>query len=149
MAMSIHFFYFANTNISLGKKIMIFFFYDEIHPTYLSRWRCNSHGLVHLVFMAKYMLELFANVGIAWFMTIINYSELIHADDGRLYFHVRAARLYRWSSNLYVRYFALRAARTARKLVGQVLRIWQKSIRLRENARSLRNERELRDRARS
>lgn len=37
------------------------------------------------------------------------------------------------------------AARTARKLVGQAPRVWQKSIRRRENARSLRNERELRD----
>lgn len=89
--MSVHFFI-SRMQISLRKKIMIFF-YDEIHPTYLSRSRCNSHGLVHLVLMAKYTLELFANVGIAWFMTIINYSELIHADDGRLYFHVRVARL--------------------------------------------------------
>lgn len=145
--MPVHFFI-SRMQISLRKKIMIFF-YDEIHPVHLSRSRYNSHGLVHLALVAKYTLELFANVGTAWFMTIINYSELIHADDGRLYFHVRAARLYRWSNNLYVRYFALRAARTARKLVGQVLRVWQKSIRRRENARSLRNERELRDRARS
>jgi len=95
LTMSARFFYFANANIVSEENYDFFLMIDEIHLSYLFfsltmqlTWTSAS------VLIAKYMLELFANVGIAWFMTI-NYSELIRADDGHLYFHVRAARLYR------------------------------------------------------
>lgn len=86
---------FCERKISLRKGITFFFIIGSIHPTSPSfspdaTSACASAS----VLAAKYTLEVIANVGVAdgvcmctWFMMIINYSELIQADDGRLYFH--------------------------------------------------------------
>lgn len=99
-------------------------------------------------FAAKCMLELFTNIGVVWcmwFMAIINYLELIRrptmtvctfmfmlvASIGDRVIYTQRKGLFRVQDGLYTR-----------KLVGQVFHVWQKSIRRRGNARSLRNERQ-------
>lgn len=73
-------------------SLLFIFFFFTVAP--LPRPRCGSsgpsastyaRGEIHARIVRERRHSLYT-----WFMTIINYSVLIQADDGRLYFHVRA-----------------------------------------------------------
>lgn len=137
--MSVHFFYFANANIASEENNDFFLWWNASilslslpHDATRVDECISAHGKIHARIVRERRHSL-----------VYDDNKLFGTDTCRRWPFVFSCSCCSTLSVIeqFIReIFRVAGGSYARKLVGQVLHVWQKSIRRRGNARSLRNE---------